>query len=51
MPDDHTWPPPPDTPSPLMKHDTFLTALVRAPVTKSPLSRLRLMRRRALEHG
>ena len=36
--------PPPDVPSPLAKHDAFLTVLVRAPTRKPPMSRLRLVR-------
>ena len=37
-----TWPPPPDIPDPLAAHDAFLTTAILAPVTKPPLSRLRL---------
>ena len=43
MPERPTWPPPPDVPSPLAKHDAFLTALVCASVIKPPMSRLRLV--------
>ena len=39
-----SWPPPPDTPEPLTEHDGFLRACVRAPTSKPPLSRLRLVR-------
>ncbi len=44
MPPNTAWPPPPDTPDPLAAHDEFLTALLRAPATKPPLSRMGLYR-------
>ena len=50
-PEEQTWPPPPDTPEPLTEHDSFLTALICAPVTKPPLSRLRLVRNLHKETG
>jgi hypothetical protein len=50
-PENQTWPPPPDTPEPLTEHDSPLTALVCAPATKPPLSRLRLVRDLRKETG
>ena len=51
MPEQPMWPPPPDVADPLAKHDEFLTALLRAPVTKPPMSRLRLVQGLRLATG
>ena len=46
-----TWPPPPDTPSPLAAHDGFLTACVLNSSAKRPVSRLRLVIKLRKEQG
>ena len=51
MPDDQTWPPPPDISIPLTEHDAFLRACVRAATPKPPLSRLSLIRDLRKETG
>ena len=51
MPNNQTWPPPPDIPSPLTEHDELLRACVKAPTSKPPLSRLRLIRDLRTEAG
>ncbi len=51
MPSESTWPPPPIMLHPLAEHDAFLTALICAPKTKAPMSRLRLVRELRLATG
>lgn len=42
MSEQPVWPPPPSLPDLSAAHDGFLTACLRAPATKPPISRLRL---------
>ncbi len=42
MSEQPVWPPPPSSPDLSAAHDGFLTACLRAPATKPPISRLRL---------
>lgn len=46
-----TWPPPPDTPSPLAAHDGFLTTCVLNSSAKKPVSRLSLAGELCEERG